>query len=210
LITRKYEFAQAGFNSPESMGEYSRLPASFVLISEQKRNNMKKTILTYGLISGAVSAVLMVLMALSIHNTNNFDNGEWYGYAGMVISFMFVYVGIRRFRDQENQGQISFGKAFQIGLLIALISSVCYVVAWLFVYYTIMPDFMEKYAQYALDKMRTGGASEALIQQKSAEMEHYKTLYKNPITIAAVTFMEPLPVGLLMSLLSAFILRRKA
>ena len=169
---------------------------------------MQKTILTYGFLSGAVAAVLMLGMTLYLYQTNNFEGGEVVGYAGILLSMLFVYVGTRSYREQQG-GTISFGKAFQVSMAIALISCACYVVAWLLVYQNLMPDFIDKFAQLSMDKMKREGATEAQITAAAAEMAHFKEMYKNPLFRAAITFIEPLPVGLLVSLVSSFLLRRK-
>lgn len=170
---------------------------------------MKNLILRYGLYSGAASALFMSVMAWKFHNSGDMTGGEVYGYGGMILSMLFVYLGVRLYRDRERNGVISFGEAFKVGGLIALISCVCYVVAWMLLYEFVMPDFMEKYASFMIEKMKTDGASEIKIQETVAQMEQYKEMYKNPLIRAGMTFIEPLPVALLMSLVSAGILRKR-
>lgn len=171
---------------------------------------MKKTILTYGLISGGVAAVMLLCMSLFLRgDTANFEYGELFGYAGILLSMLFVFLGVRAYRDQANGGVISFGKALQVGLLIAVISSVIYVIAWMIISNTLMTDFMEKYADYTLQKLRDSGASAETIAEQTKQMEYYKGVYKNPVMTAAFTFLEPFPIGLLVSLIAAGVLRRK-
>lgn len=171
---------------------------------------MKKTVLTYGLLSGAVAAVLMVGTALYFNNSMDFQNGELFGYAGILLSMLFVYFGVRTYRDQKVPATLSFGEAFKVAILITLISCACYVVAWLIVYQTLMPDFMDKFIEHTLAQMKNSGATEDQIRQEAAKMEEYKTMYQNPLLRAAFTFLEPFPVGLLVSLVSSLVLRRKA
>lgn len=171
---------------------------------------MKKTILTYGFLSGGVAAIMLLFMALYLGNdSDNFKNSAYFGYAGILLSMVFVYTGIRHFRDQVNGGVISFGKAFQIGLFIALISTAFYVIAWMIISNTLMTDFMEQYSAYVLQTLRDSGASAETISQKTAEMEEYKAMYENPLVAAGLTFLEPLPVAIPVTLLSAAILRRR-
>jgi len=93
--------------------------------------------------------------------------------------------------------------------LIAAISSACYVATWEVVYFKFMPDFMDKYSAHELEKARASGASEAQIASRKAEMDKMIVMYKNPVYNAALTFMEPLPVGLLVALISAAALSRR-
>ena len=171
---------------------------------------MKKTILTFGLISGAVSSALM-LLTVPFHDKIGFDSaGYVVGYTAIVLSFLLVFFGIRSYRDNVGEGQITFGKAFLIGLGITVISCVCYVLTWEALYFTVMHDFPAKYAAHVIEKMKASGASDAVIAQKAKELEQFKQLYENPLINAAMTFIEPFPVGLVMTLLSAALLRKKS
>jgi hypothetical protein len=170
---------------------------------------MKKVVLTFGVLSGLVSAVMM-FATLSFVETIGFDRSVIVGYTVIVISLLFVYFGIRSYRDNVLDGQITFGKAFTAGLLITLISSVIYVGAWLVEYYTLMPDFGDKYAAYLVENVRAKGGSQAEIDDMVKQGEEAKAMLKNPLTNAAVTFTEPFPVGLLITVISAAVLRTKA
>ncbi len=171
---------------------------------------MKQTILRYGLLSGAVAAVLMVGTSMYFNSTMDFENGQLYGYAGILLSMIFVYFGVRSYREQVNGGVLSFGKGFQVGLLIAIVSCICYVLAWMVVSETLMPDFMDKYIEHSLAQMQQSGVAQAEIERHSAEMEQFKEMYKNPLIKFGLTFLEPFPVGLLVALASAFALKKSA
>lgn len=170
---------------------------------------MKQIVLRYGLLSGIIGATLMFAMTLYLNNdVARFANSEYAGMTGIILSLIVVYFGIRAYRDQQGPGAFSFFQGFQVGLFISLISSAIYVAAWMIVYHTMMPDFMDKMIEYSLTKMKSAGASSAEIESSMAEMAHYKELYKNPLFIAAFTFIEPFPVGLVITLVSAALLRR--
>lgn len=169
---------------------------------------MKKTVVTFGLISGAVSSVLMLFTALLLDRIG-FDQGVIVGYTAIVLSFLLVFFGVRSYRENVGGGQITFGRALSVGLLITLISCACYVVTWEIVYFKLWPGFAEKYTNYVVEQVRASGASQQVIDAKLEEMKAMKALYDNPLINAAVTFLEPLPIGLLVSLISAAILRRR-
>ena len=168
---------------------------------------MKKTVLTFGLISGVVSSVLMLTTALLLDRIG-FDKGVIVGYTGIVLSFLLVFFGIRSYRENVGGGEISFGRALSVGLLITLVSCAFYVVSWEIVYFKLMPGFAEKYTNYMVDQVRASGASQQVIDAKLQEMKDMKALYDNPLFNAAVTFLEPFPIGLIISLISAAILRK--
>jgi hypothetical protein len=169
---------------------------------------MRRTIVVFGLISGAVISLLMAVTMLFADRIG-FDRGYFVGYTTIVLSMLLVYFGIRSYRDNVCQGQITFGKAFLVGISIAVISCVCYVATWEILYYNFMPDFMDKYGAYMVAKMQAQHASAAAIQEKLVELRKYKAVYDNPLTNAAMTFIEPFPVGLLMTLISAALLGKK-
>lgn len=169
---------------------------------------MKKTVLTFGLISGAMMS-LMMLGTITFIDRIGMDKGMVIGYTTMLLSFLLVFFGIRSYRENVGGGQISFGRAFSVGILIMLISCLCYVITWQILYSSYLPDFMEKYTNYTMEQLRASGASQAVIDAKAEEMRQFSVLYQNPLFRAAVTFLEPLPVGLPITLISAFILRRK-
>ena len=170
---------------------------------------MKKTVLTFGLIAGVMISVLMD-SSLLLANKIGPGHSMLIGYTIMVASFLLIYFGIRSYRDNNLDGQISFGRAFACGILIALITTVCYVATWEILYFNFMPHFMDGYFAAQIHKVQSSGLDPATTAAKVAEIQHSQELYQNPFVNMAYTFIEPLPVGLLITLISAAILRRKA
>jgi hypothetical protein len=171
---------------------------------------MKKAVLTFGLISGLIMSVLMGGSLLLADKIGSGHNSMVLGYTMMVASFLLIYFGIRSYRDNTLAGQISFGRAFACGILITLISSVCYVVMWEVLYFNFMPHFMDGYFAAQIHKLQSAGLDAATTAARVAAIQHSQQLYQNPFVNMAYTLMEPLPVGLLITLLSAALLRRKA
>lgn len=170
---------------------------------------MTKIVLIFGLISGAVAGALMwLLMGLVNSGSINFDNGAVVGYATMVIAFSLIFFGIKSYRDNKG-GQISFLKGVQVGILISLISAFCYAVCWELYYPKIGDEFMQKYTTYYLDKMKTDGASDAEIETARVEGEKFMELYKNFFVRFTFSLIEILPVGIVVTLVSAALLRKK-
>ena len=169
---------------------------------------MKKTILTFGLISGVISS-LMMIATVPFADRIGFGHSYVVGYTTIVLSLLLVFFGVRSYRDNVGKGQITFGKAFLVGLAITVISCLFYVATWEIIYFNFMPDFMDKYGAYVIQKMQAAGATTAAIQQKTEELNQLKVSYKNPLFNMAHTFIEPFPVGLVITLISAAILKRK-
>ena len=168
---------------------------------------MKRVVWTFGLISGAILSAMM-LLTLPFEEFSN--RGLIIGYTTMVLSFLLVYFGVRSYRDNVAGGSVSFGRALAVGTLIVVISSLCYVATWEVIYYKFRPDFAEKYAAATIQQAKRSGASDAEIQRKTVEMQQFAENYKNPLFNFAMTFIEPLPVGLVIALFSAGVLRRKS
>ena len=169
---------------------------------------MKKTVWTFGLISGAILSTMMAVTVPFEHQIG-YDHALIVGYTTMVVSFLLIFFGIRSYRDNVGGGSVRFGRAFAVGALIAAIASVCYVAAWEVIFYKFEPDFMDKYTAHAIERVKASGASQAVVEQRTAELNRQAELYKNPLVNVAMTFIEPLPVGLLIAFVSAVVLSRR-
>lgn len=173
---------------------------------------MIKNTLVYGLISGAIVSILM-LVSISFMDPEgggvDMDMGMVIGYASMLLAFSLVFVGTRNYRDKFNNGIISFAKAFKVGILIVLVASTIYVISWMIYYFAFMPDFIDQYSAYIINGMVEKGASQAEIDKMVVEMQDFKEMYNNPLFNAIFTYMEILPIGLIVTLISSLILKRK-
>jgi NADH:ubiquinone oxidoreductase subunit 6 (subunit J) len=172
---------------------------------------MKKTVIVCGLIAGLVVSAVMAVSIIACYNDPEKmmgDGGMIMGYISMLIAFSLVFVGIKNYRDKQSNGVISFGKAFKIGFLISLIASTIYVLVWSIEYNFFVPDFMERYSAHMIRQAQTS-STPAEVEAKVAQMNQYSKMYKNPLFFVLLTYMEILPVGLIVSLISALILKRK-
>jgi flagellar biosynthesis protein FliQ len=183
------------------MNENQALATSF----QQKRKAMKKNNLVFGIIAGMIVSVMMVFSVSRTYTTGDFAPSIVIGYTSMIVAFSLIFVGMRNYRDKFNNGVITFGQAFRTGLYITLIASTMYVVAWLIMYYAFVPDFMDKYSEYALRESAAAGEG----PEKIEEVQTMRDLYRNPLMVILFTYMEILPVGLVISLISALILKKK-
>jgi uncharacterized membrane protein (DUF485 family) len=169
---------------------------------------MRKIVLTFGLIAGAILSAMM-LITLQFQEQIGFDKGAIIGYTTMVLAFLMVFFGVRSYRDNVAGGSVTFGRALGVGLLITIVATVCYVATWEVIYYKLAPDFGDKYAAYAVEKAKAAGATDEQIAVKMKEMTEFKEMYRKPLVNIAFTFLEPLPVGLLLTLVTAGVLSRK-
>ena len=159
--------------------------------------------LVYGSLAGAIAiGIIIATLALGIAS-----HSLWFGYLVMLVALSLIFVGVKRHRDVEGGGVIRFGRAYGLGVGIAAVAGLIYVAGWEL--YTSLSgwDFMADYTSSLLDQMRAEGASPAVIQAKQAEMQEMAGMYGNPLFRLPMLFAEIFPVGLLVALISAALLR---
>ena len=168
---------------------------------------MKGTILTYGLISGIVIALTMFvgLAIQSQEETPQFS--QLVGFLIMIVALSVIFIGVKRYRDRELGGVIRFGTAFLLGLGIALVASVIYVVAWEISLSITDYAFAQDYSRSVIAGLEADGISGAELEAEIAKLEKFERQYANPLFRLPVTFIEIFPVGLLIALIAAAVLR---
>jgi hypothetical protein len=171
---------------------------------------MKKNVLVYGLISGICVATFMAASIAYCYNKNSFEGSMLLGYAAMLLSFSLIFVGVKNYRDKFNGGIISFGKAFLMSIYMALIASTLYVAGWMIAYYNFFPDFIDKLAAYQLSPAKTSQMSPEQVAAIRAQVDMFREWYSTWFGVAGATYMEILPVGLLVAIITALALKRKA
>lgn len=171
---------------------------------------MTRIVFIFGLIASVILSIFMFsTFPLLKSGVISYENGALVGYTGMIIAMVTIFFGIKSYRDNHLNGTISFGKAAGVGLLIALIAAVGYAISWEFYFNLLAPDFMEKYSAMYLEKAKSSGVTEAELIKVIADTDQMKEIYKIPIARFGVTMMEPLPVGILITLVSAALLKKK-
>jgi hypothetical protein len=177
-----------------------------------RRKTMRKVTLTFGLIAGAIVSGFMIVGLALYEKTGKIFVNELVGYATMVIALSMVFFGIKSYRDNYQKGVINFWKGFQVGLLIALIASLMYAITWE-AYLQTRPagaaSFIDTYTDIVINKKKEKGASAAEIDQEVKKMDDFKRMYSNPAIRFGFTLMEILPVGIIITLISAMLLRKK-
>ena len=153
---------------------------------------MKKTVLTFGLISGLIISVLMggsLFLADRIGSRHSMA----LGYTIMVASFLLIYFGIRSYRDNTLAGQISFGRAFACGILITLITTVCYVAMWEVLYFNFMPHFMDSYFAAQIHKVQSSGPDPAATTAQVTAIQRSQQLTRTPSSTWPTPLWSPCP-----------------
>lgn len=167
---------------------------------------MKKTIFRFGLYSVLSICILSFLIWSTVDNVDD-TTGKIIGYTSMVLSLLFVYFGVKHFRDRENDGIVPFGKAFLIGILISLMAAVAFGILDIIYVKFINPEFMTEYYEGMLEQARSLPAEE--FEVRKAELESEKEMFLNPFIHFFIMSMMVFVIGFIISLLSALILQRK-
>jgi hypothetical protein len=159
----------------------------------------------YGAIAGAI-IITIAIIVVALDLPGHFET-PWFGYLVMLAALSLIFVGVKRYRDVECGGVIGFGRAFRLGLGTALVAALLYVAGWELYLGVTGHDFIADYSASTVQSMRASGASAAEIAAMEAEMREFGQSYRNPLFRIAVTLAEILPVGLLVALVSAALLR---
>lgn len=164
-----------------------------------------KYALIYGGISGAI--VVTIISATIALDLPSHATSMWVGYLIMLAALSLIFVGTKRYRDVECGGVIRFGRAFGLGLGMAAVGALVYVIGWEAYLAASGKDFMAEYSAGIIEGMRSEGATQAALDAKAAEMRDLAESYRNPLFRMPLTFIEIFPVGLLVALVSAGLLR---
>lgn len=160
------------------------------------------------MIAAALMFITQLIAKATGSNMFTFEYGLYIGYTSILIAMAVIYFAIKYYRDNVNGGNMTFGQGLLIGMGVTAISCIFYSLMWLVVYYNFMPNFMEDYANYTIEKMKLAGDSAETIAQMQSEMSGYKEMYSNPFSIFLITLLEPLPVGLLLTFIFAVFQRK--
>jgi hypothetical protein len=167
---------------------------------------MKPIIIIYGFISAIMITILLVATTLLLSKIG-YETGEIAGYSAIILSFLVIFFAVSEYRKKKPERGASFKDAFLIGLSITFIASLFYAVTWVVLYYTVIPDFWDQYGNHVLGKMRSNGATEQAIRDQLETLTKYKEMYKNPVINLGFAFIEPFPVGVVISIIAALIAR---
>jgi len=171
---------------------------------------MKRIILIYGLIAGAIiGGMLLITMPLYNSGTLKFDNGEILGYSTMTIAFALIFFGVKSYRDNELKGVITFGKAVKVGLLITLVAVIVYALCWEIAYSQYGETFTREMTNHYMENLKAKGASAEELAEAQAKFKDFSEMYKNPVIRFCLTMLEPTPVGILLTLVTGALLRRR-
>jgi hypothetical protein len=170
---------------------------------------MFATALKYGAIAGVIviSVIVAGIVLSREHANGHFLSSQWLGYLVMVVALSMIFMAIRDYRNRRLGGVIRFLPAFGMGLLVAAIAGVFYVAGWEMYLAATDYTFMDNYVAGMIEAKRAAGLTGAELDKYVAGLEEMKVMYRNPLMRMPMTFLEIFPVGLLIALISALVLR---
>ena len=168
---------------------------------------MKKTVLRYGAY-GAVTICILFLISWFALNDLSLSIQEVLGYVSIVLSLSFVFLGIKHYRDSENEGKVSFKQALIIGVLISLITALAFGILDVIYTEVLNPDFMANYYENAAENLKSTLPADQ-VEAKLAELETQREMFANPIMSFLFMALTVFVIGFIISLISSLILQRK-
>ena len=166
-------------------------------------------ILRYGIIAGLIVGIPMIVLATVVDGHTPLAWGMVIGYTTMLMAFSMVFIGIKRYRDVDMGGVVRFWPAFALGLGISFVASVIYVLAWEALLAFTHMDFAASYATTLIEEQKAKGISADALAKLVAEMDSFKKQYADPLYRLPMTFTEIFPIGVLVSLIAAGLLRNR-
>ncbi len=168
---------------------------------------MLKKILTYGVIAGLIVGLAFIGTTVAMSGLSHSAYGVVIGYLSMLVALSAVFVAIKRRRDEDLGGVIKFWPAFGMGLGISAVAGIFYVLTWEAVQAYTHMDFANDYSKALIQQKIAAGVTGEALAKFTAEMEQFKIQYAKPLYRLSMTFAEIFPVGVLVSLVSAGLLR---
>ncbi len=167
---------------------------------------MSKIAITYGILSGTIT-IMTLILGLMVSDGGSFLSSELFGYLTMLVALSMIFIGIKRYRDQELGGVIRFLPAFATGLAIAIIAGIIYMLVWEFYLTSTDYAFIDSYVNSAIEAKKAAGLNGDQLAREIATLENLRTDYRTFYIRMPMTFLEIFPVGLVIALLSAALLR---
>jgi len=167
---------------------------------------MTRLIITYGAIAGIIELFLLALSMGLVADHGML--GMALGYLSMLIALSLVFAGVKKYRDEHLGGVIGFGKALGVGLGIAGLAALFYVIGWEAYMWSTDYRFVAEFSAKAIADMQAQGASADALAKAKAHMDSFAEMYANPAMRMGITLTEIAPVALLVPLISALLLRR--
>jgi len=187
------------------------LDVCFQLWSNQNVKIMKEKVFKFGLYSGVILFVIPLITFYAMGGASGGPEGyaasEVIGYLTIIASMIFVFLGIKSFRDNENNGKLTFIEALKMGSLIVLFPAIAFTLYNWFYVEVLDPDFVNKYYDYQLGKMKAA-ADPSEYAAVEASMASQKEMYANVGFQSFVMFATVYVIGFIITVLSGIILRK--
>jgi hypothetical protein len=170
---------------------------------------MLRIILIYGLVGAVIvgGPLLWGMLTFDVNSGEMPENGALVGYATILVALTGVFLGVKHYRDKVKGGVIKFLPALGVGLGISAVASLGWVIAWEISLAITKFDFVAAYYGAMIEQAQADGADAAKIAQMQADQAGFASMYSNPVIRVGITFVEMFPIGVVISVISAALLR---
>lgn len=163
----------------------------------------KTSLFSHSLLWGAILGIILVVYSLILYFLDQSTN-KGLGYVTWIIIIVCLFYAMKSYRDSVNQGTLSYGNAFVIGLLVAIIAGFISSVFTYIQFRFISPEIIDKMLQMTEDKLMSKGMSDDMIE-KSIEMSKK---FMTPIIMSIMGFIMTVIIGGILSLIIAAIAKK--
>lgn len=170
---------------------------------------MQKTIFRFGFYGIAVMATISLIIFIVFKENHNWEIQEVLGYATIILSLLFVYFGIRHWRDKYNSGRLSFSQGLKLGTLITLFPSIAFGLFTILETLVLDPEFGEKYYGHLAQKIKASTPPDKL-QAALEKLQSEKEMFSSPFIQFALMFLTVFLIGVVITVISSLVLQRKA
>lgn len=168
---------------------------------------MKKVVIRYGLLASLLIVVLSAIDMFLIAKVAGAEIQEIAGYLTMLISMVFVFLGIRHYRDMVNGGFLSFGEGMKVGVLIVLIPSLFFGIFDILYTEVINPGWMEQYYLDYESKLKATIPADKL-ESALKDLQAQKEIFSNPFLQFLLMALTVFIIGLIVTIISSLTLKK--
>src|SRR5688572_16045909 len=168
---------------------------------------MKPTIFRYGIYAALTIIILSAIHVFLIMPYASYGESEIAGYLTMLISMVFVFLGIKHYRDQVNNGSLTFGQGLKTGVLIVLIPAVFFGLFDILYTEVINPSWKDDYYNHYIEQVKTSTAPEKL-DAELKKLEAQKGMFSSPVMQFLLMAGTVFVIGFIVAIISALTLRR--
>lgn len=169
---------------------------------------MKQVVFRYGIYATLAIVALSAIHFFVLMPNTSFQNSEIAGYLTMILSMIFVFMGIRYYRDHVNNGSLSFGEGLKTGVLIVLIPSVAFGLFDILYTEVINPSWLDDYYAHYIERIKASTPADQ-VAGKLENIQKQKEIFSNPVLQFLIMAATVFIIGFIATIISSLTLMKK-